>query len=268
LLLDKVRELNLRIDDTPGEGLKATTRGRLRRLRLDDRQDVKRFGNALKVGIVALSAHLAEQYPDAAADYAQFRRLRKLAAACFISPDDLDGPDDHQPDAAVPITVAQLRQALRDAEQALVERATRTVAELREEHRTLSLRWAKAPTEQVAQVLKDETERLEEKARKWERWITPLSQQIRDLHQEHAQRRQERTRLVKGYKRLPLLERGEALRRIFQGVVLHWDREDCPPPRKRKRGRKTRQKARSRYVLQFDRIEWRLAPDCGLCKSS
>jgi hypothetical protein len=258
LLLDKIHELQLPFEATASEGLRAMLQARLERLGLDDEESSKVWEQWVSEGIDALADYLMEQYPEAA-EWPMIQKLRKLAFYHYW--EDLDGRrDEYRPCAVLPINMAELRQAVQEAEDLTAGQARQKLTELRQEHEAYTKNWVKA-TDAMQAVLKQEIERLEAEVREWEPRTMPLSERFKALYAAEEGREAERKKLLAEWPTLEARERGEALRRLFKTVTLFWEKTWHPrmskPPKCRPR--KTDRPGRWGYKLQLDRTGWAFA---------
>ena len=175
-----------------------------------------------------------------------WQRLRKLASEVYCGGEINGGAFK-----GLRLVLREFKKGLREAEQKAVKQAERKVTELRQEHRALTLNWAKA-TDAMQVVLKREIKDVEAHIRDWEPRTVRITERLGKLYEA------ERERLVAEWPKLESRERGEALRRMFRTVTLYWDRAFHPAETKPSRRRKTDRPGRYRYTLRPDRIEWHL----------
>jgi hypothetical protein len=252
LLLDKIKELNLPLEQMSSEGARRNLEERLARLGHADEESTRQFQQWLMEGINALGDYLVELYYREDDHYREIQKLRAIALRACCG--DYDGkPDDYRLFGRV--YLAEVRQAVLEAEEAAVSGARRKLSELREEHRRYTLAWAKASDDMQA-VLKQEIERLEEEIRDWEPRTVPLTQRFNAIYAAEVERQAERERLLAEWPKLENREKGEAFRRLFKTVTLFWDREFHPASAKPTRPRKTARPGRYSYTLLRDRIQW------------
>jgi hypothetical protein len=278
LLLEKVRELNLPFDAEASTGARANLDARLERLGIEGEEASERWAGWVEDGVQALLAYLKENYPMRPASLTRLEKTaRSLYSHGWLTFDQIAGlPAD--PAAALPTgadvkklreagrvlpaenraALEKFKEALADAERWAVEEAGRKLAELRQEHRTLTLTWAKA-TEAMQGVLKAEIERLEADIREWEPRTVPLSEKIGELHAAEEARKAEREKLLAEWPALEGREKGEALRRLFDTVTLFWDKQFHPASKKPTRPRKTNRPGRWSYTLKRDAVQWAFA---------
>jgi len=249
LLLEKIGELNLPLDKAASVGSRENFEKRLARLGHEDEESEKRWADWIEQGINALMSYLDEAYD---LDVRTFRRLRKLAARHYWEDEINTASFGH-----LPVSLREFKRAVHEAERAAVAKAERKLAELRTEHRTMTLQWAKA-TDDMQVVLKQEIDRLEDEVRRWEPRSLPVTQRLESLYQAEAERQTERERLLAEWSTLENREKGESLRRHFRSVRLFWDREFHPARENPSRPRKTDRPGRYAYKLRRDRTEWQL----------
>jgi hypothetical protein len=225
-------------------GARENIKARLERLGLNDEESSRQWQQWFSDGIDALADYLMEQYPEAA-EWPTIQKLRKLAFHHYLG--DLDRePDEYRRFGALPINMADLRQAVQEAEDLTAGQARQQLATLREEHKTLTKNWARA-TDAMQQVLKEDLERIEGEMATLSSQTVPLRERFAALYKAEEERQAEQEKLMKEWPALEGRERGEALRRLFKRVTLFWD--TVPP----KAGR-----CRPRHLLRPDRIGWAL----------
>jgi hypothetical protein len=266
LLLDKIAELGLPFEETASEGARNNIEARLKQLGHEDETYSEQWQQWTGEGIDALAAYLQDAYPDYA-NYPEIRNLRELAWEWYYRDGDEDRvywkgkPDDYKP-KHLPLTLTDLRKAVDEAEAAVVREASKKIAQLREEHKRLTLAWAKASDLQQG-VLKEEIEKLEAQIRELEPRTTPLAQRFEALYAAEQKVREEREKLMAEWPTLENREKGEALRRLFNTVTLFWERVFRPASTNPTRPRKTDRPGRWSYTLQKDQIKWSFA-SCDL----
>jgi hypothetical protein len=253
LLLAKVQELNLPLDPTASDEARANLKARLARLGEEDAEWQRGFQRWLGDGIDALRDYLGEIYPHLL-EYPVIKRFNRMAMNLRLG--ELEGETDtYRPLRDLPMTLAELRGAVEEAETAAAQEARRKVAALEADHKALTLAWARA-TDLQQPILRGEAERLEGEILVWRDRTTPLSVRIGALMAADAERQAEREKLLAEWPGLENREKGEALRRLFRTVTLFWDRVWHPASAKPTRPRKTNRPGRYRYTLAKDRIEW------------
>src|SRR5262249_30279118 len=119
--------------------------------------------------------------------------------------------------------LGKLRQEIVNAERAAVEKAHKKLTDLREDHRKLTLVWAKA-SELPQPVLKAEIDRLEAEIGIWQPRTLPVSERLQAVYDAENELRQEREQLLAEWPTLEARAKGEAFRRLFGSVTLRWDR--------------------------------------------
>lgn len=248
LLMDKIKELNLPLDKMASDGARVNLQERLTRLGHEDEESVRQWEAWVQEGINDLADYFNEAYQP---DYKVLQRLRKLALRVYCG-EKIEGQDFTR----LPLALREFNKALREAEKQAVKQAETKVAEIREEHRSLTLSWAKA-TDDMQAVLKQEIENLETQRREWEARTLPMTERLSRLYTAEEERQAERQRLLAEWPKLENREKGEALRRLFHTVKLYWDRGFHPASPNPSRPRKTDRPGRYSYTLQGNRIEWR-----------
>ena len=253
LLLDKIKELGLPFEEDSSKEARTNLQARLARLGHEDEKSIKQWECWVQEGIDALAAHLIDEHP-AAGEWPLIQRLRRLAMNFYLG--DLDGEaDEGRKLRGLPVSLADLKKAVQEAETLGVGEAQRRIAELRAEHASYTRQWVKA-TDEMQAVLKRDIERLEEEVRSWEPRTVPLSRRIETLFRAENERREEREKLLAEWPALENREKGEALRRMFKTVTLRWERKFHPARAKPSRPRTTDRPGRWGYTLLRDKIEW------------
>jgi hypothetical protein len=251
MLLGKVEELGLEFDRAACDGAKANIKERLARLGHEDQRAVDRWEEWVDEGIKAFVRYLADVH--GLRDYA-LGDVSHLGINHYACGED---NGDVRLDA-VAAGLTDLRAAITAAEQAAVDKARGRLAALKQEHKTLTLAWAKASDQQQA-VLKEEIEWLEGEVREWEPRTVPLTSRLKELFAAEAERQGERQRLLTEWPSLDSREKGESLRRLFKTVTLYWDRTFHPASERPTRPRKTDRAGRFSYRLDLGRTEWAFA---------
>jgi hypothetical protein len=230
------------------EGARANLRERLARLGDEDQESIKRWETWVLEGVNDLADYFNKHYKPN--DYRVMQRLRKIALGVYCG-------DEPQSDhfKRLPLTLREFNETLRAAESQAIRQAEQKVASLRESHRTITLRWAKA-TEAMQEVLRGEIEDLERQIRDWEPRTLPITERLNRLYEAEKERQEERARLLAEWPALESREKGEALRRLFRSVRLYWERTFHPARPNPTRARKTNRPGRYSYALQRDRTEW------------
>jgi DNA invertase Pin-like site-specific DNA recombinase len=274
LLLDKIHELGLPLDEIASEQGRANLRARLERLGLDGDEADHQYDCWIEEGVAAFVEYLKTTYntpPES------LRRLQTTAFSLYthgwLPPNHVAAlpadpaaplPDVAEANKVSKLTaghkaaLAEFKAALKEAEQAAVAEARRKLAGLRDEHKTLTLAWAKA-TDDMQGVLKAEIDRLESEIREWEPRTVPLSERMKELVAAEKGREAERKQLLSEWPTLEGREKGEALRRLFRTVKLYWRRTWHPRKGKPARPQKTERPGRFSYELEPERTVWAYA---------
>jgi hypothetical protein len=250
LLLDKIAEMNLDFDNAGSDQAKQNLKERLARLGHEDDETMEQWQAWINEGIDAFAGFLVDIY---GVDYPMLPKVRKWSLNFYCGD---EGGDLSLSWVSKGLT--DLRTAITSAEEEATQHAAKKVAELSEEHKRLTLAWAKASDMQQA-VLKAEIERLETELRQWQPLTVPLSERLKGLYAAEAERQAEREKLLAEWPALESREKGEAMRRLFKTVTLFWDRTFHPASDKPKRPRKTTRPGRYSYALQRERIQWAFA---------
>lgn len=248
LLMDKIKKLNLPLDKGASDGARVNLQERLARLGHEDEESVRQWEVWVQEGINDLADYFNEAYQP---DYKVLQRLRKLALRVYC-----DEKIEDQDFTRLPLALREFNKALREAEQQAVRQAKNKVDEIREEHRSLTLSWARA-TDDMQTVLKQEIENLEAQRREWEARTLPIIERLNRLYTAEEERQAERQQLLAEWPKLEDREKGEALRRLFRTVSLYWNQDFHPCIPNPSRPRKTDRPGRYSYTLQGDRTEWR-----------
>jgi DNA invertase Pin-like site-specific DNA recombinase len=258
LLLDKLRELNVELETLASAGARANLQARLERLGQDDEEMVEQWYGWLDEGLLAFMAYLRAMRIPSSHDYAT---ATDWWVEYHLPPWNTPHPDHAGQDvgsyslAEFKKGLPTLRDAVRRVEEVEVWEAKAKLAELRAEHKTLTLAWAKAPEVRQA-VLQAELDRLEAELRDWQPRTVPLSERIATLTAAEAERAAERERLLAEWSTLEGREKGEALKKIFKAVTLHWKSEWHPAKPRRGRPRTTARPGRWRHTLEPGKTQW------------
>ena len=157
--------------------------------------------------------------------------------------------------AGLKVNAKDFSDAVRAVEVTAVAAAEKELAVLMEEHRQITLSWAKASDLQQ-DTMKGEIDRLEDSIRKTKARTVRLSERVEQALKADKRRRDERRHIEQELPKLDGRHRGEALRRIFKTVTLYWKRSFHAALEKPTRPRKTERIGRYSYDLEWDRIEW------------
>lgn len=247
MLLDKIAELGLEYDQTASQDARANLQDRLARLGHDGEDFVKKWQTWVDEGIGALIEYLQRTYEP---EWPAFRRLQKLAFRALWD-EGLDKKDFNR----LPLTLAEFKKAIQEAEKIAVEQAKKKLTELREEHKAYTKNWVRA-SDEMQSVLKQEIERLETQIHEWEPRTVPLTKRLERLLVAEKARQAEREKLVAEWPAMENREKGEAMRRLFKTVTLFWGKKFHPASKKPTRPRKTNRLGRYSYPLQKERIQW------------
>lgn len=252
ILLDKIKELDLRFDHMASENARANLAGRLARLGHDDEETQRRWEQWTMDGVNALVKFIDQTYkPDTRA----FAKLRKLAARHYW--------DEGTPNLSrLPLDLDQFRKAIQDAEETVAAAAQEKVDQLRAEHKRVTKAWARASDLQQ-NILKEDIAEMEAEIERLRQQAIPLSQRLDILYQAEAARTAERDKLLAEWPAMQDREKGEALRRLFKEVKLFWSRTFRPSAAAPTRPRKTDRPGRFSYTLEREQIQWSLA-ECDL----
>jgi len=250
LLLDKIKAMDLSLDTTGSEHARENFQTRLAHLGHADEQTMKEWQTWVEEGVNALVAYLEEAYSP---DWPIFQRLRRMACRHYweekLQEDNFKN---------LPLKIHEFSHAVRAAEEQAVEEATQKIAELRGDHKKMTLLWMKA-SEMMQPVLKEQIDMLEREISVWQPRTVPLSDRLLALYAAEEARRKEREKLLTELPTLEKREKGEAFRRLFKTVMLYWEKTFQASEAKPCRPRKTNRNGRFRYHLQLDRTEWSFA---------
>jgi hypothetical protein len=271
LLLDKIAELSLPFEETAGAGARENLKARLERLGHDGEDAEWKFDAWVEEGITAFVSYLKTTYhmrPEA------LRRLEKSARSLYLMgkltkvqvaslpatpaaplPDVAAANEVYSLTPEHKAALAAFKAALKEAEDAAVAEARKKLAELREEHKTLTKNWAKA-TDAMQAVLKEELEKIEAEMTALSSQTVPLRERFKALYAAEKEREVERKKLLAEWPTLEAREKGEALRRLFKTVTLFWEKTWHPREGKPAKPRKTDRPGRYSYELKRDRIGW------------
>ncbi len=248
LLLEKVKELNLPFDEAASNSARDNLQSQMDRLGDYDEEARELWWSWLADGVAAVVAYLTATYGLKG----KALEILESAAADFYR---LNGKVSYHYRESLPMTLAEFKRAVGEAERIGVEEAARKLECQRSEHKVLTLSWTKA-TSGMQAVLKQEIERLEAEIRNLEPRTVLVSEQFKRLYDAEAERGVERQQLLGQWRTLGDREKGEALRRLFETVTLYWDKTFHPSEKNPSRPRKTNRSGRYRYSLRRDLIEW------------
>jgi hypothetical protein len=256
LLLDKIVELDLPLDDTASESARANIHARLDQLRFEGIESIRQMDRWIAEGVRELTDYLDEFYGT---DAPAFRRLRELARHHYQR---IETPE--RSFTGLSLDLAAFKEAVREAEAEVVAEARARLEELAQEHKDLTRVWARASDRQQA-VLKEDIAELEDQMAEMEERAVPLTERLDALRRRIKDRVAERRKLLDEWPALEARERGESLRRLFKTVTLFWEKTYHPPAQGRKR--KTARQGRYSYALQWDKVQWAFADFDLLCCS-
>ncbi len=251
LLLARIKELNPPFDGAASLSARQNLQSQIARLGGEDDEGRERWWTWLCGGVDALLTYLRD---DCGLSGPALRTI-ECAAKEFYR---LGGKLTYRYRGALPMAVAEFRNRVIEAENLVVSKAKCRIAEFQQEHRAITLNWAKA-TDDMQVVLKQEIKRLEDAIRDLEPHTLPLSERFQRLYSMDLARDAERKRLREEWRSIGNREKGETLRRIFRSVTLYWDRTFHPGRQNSNRPRKTSRPGRYSYTLRLDRTEWHLA---------
>jgi hypothetical protein len=276
LLLDKIRELNLPLEQVTSGGARSNLEARLERLGHESDEYADHWGESIEAGVTAFLDYLRENYRMRPEHLQRLEKTARMFYSCgWLTRTQVAGlpatPTGHLPTPAEANKVrtlsakhnaalAQFKQALQEAEEVAVAVAQKTVAKLRQDHKALTLAWAKASELQQG-VLREEVQRLEGEIHEWEPRTVPLGERVKALLDAEAERNAERQKLLAEWPALESREKGEALRRLFQTITLFWRRTFHPAMTQPSRPRRTNRPGRYSYDLKKDETRWALTPD-------
>lgn len=251
MLLDKITELHLPFDPDASSIARANLKAGLRRL--DDADDEERelVLEEVEQGVNAFLAYLTEcgTPPQTLA------KLRTVGRRFYRYGGKVPGVRGER----LPLALGELKKAVQDAEAKRVASARERLAKIMEEHKSITLAWARATTS-MQDHLKGEIDRLEQDAKELKAATVPLSERLRSMFQEEQAREAERRKLLNEWPGMDCRERGESMRRLFKTVTLFWEKTWQGASSKPARPRKTNRPGRWRYSVKQDATRWDLAP--------
>lgn len=250
MMLDKIADEDLRYEADVSERSRKNLEEHVRRLDAADDAADDTWGEVIDEGINAFVGYIFEHYGPVN-DYREVRKLRRMAERMYADRDNADVT----PLRRLGLDESQLRDAVNAAERRTAEHARERLESARDEHRAMTVAWAKATDMQKA-VLTEEAKRLENEIARWEPLAVPIGERLEAFYAAEDDRAEERRQLVAAMPEMEARERGEAFRRVFDTVTLYWDREWIEPKTEGATGR-------YRYTIDHARIEWSLA-DSGL----
>jgi hypothetical protein len=244
LLLAKIAEFGLQREEAASAAHDDATR-RIAALGHESAASRDEWLGWVDAGVAALKTYLRKTCGLRAADVARLempaRNLYRLGKVTSK--------------AELPMAVADLRRAIKACEKAAVAEATAKLTTLRAEHARLTGMWMQA-SEMQQPMFKQRTDALEVEIKEWEPRVVPITQRLQALEVAEDTRAEERDRLIAEWPKMQAREKGEALRRLFKTVTLHWGREFIPASPNPTRPRKTDRPGRYRYTLLTDKIAY------------
>lgn len=247
LLRNKMKEIGQALDEQASAHARMTLQERWRLLASQDRAAYLDFVEWVTEGVNALLDYLEDKYGVTGDD---LQRLAELSSRFY------EGLKVHETHFdGLKVSAHDFAAVIRAVEAASVSKAEVELAAIMEEHRRLTLSWAKASDLQQ-DVMKGEIDGLEDAIRKTKARTVKLSVRVEQTVKAERQRLEERLHIEEELPRLDGRERGEAFRRPFKSVTLYWKRSFHPALEKPTRPRKTNRPGRYSYDLEWDRIEW------------
>ena len=252
LLLDKIKEWKLEHDETSSDQVRQSVAAQIEKLDSASEDSDDQIADWIEQGVKSLVAYMKKSFKLNASkleaiEMAARRHYRGRAEPFTRGKAKSD----------LPVSLSELKAAIKEAEAAEVETAKAQIAELEIGLKSYTLNWAKAD-ETMQAILRDEIDRIKAQMNDWEQRTTPLAKRLAMLSDEDEQRQEDRTKLLKEWPSLDAREKGEALRRLFKTVTLFWDREFIERAGKPTRELKTDRAGRYRYTLQTEKIVWDL----------
>lgn len=247
LLRNKVKEIGRMLDEQASVHAQLTMQERWRLLVDLDQQAFHEFLDWVNEGCEALIDYLESNYRLVGDE---LERVVALATKFYenlrVFNRDFEG---------LRISTDEFAAAVRAVESASVADAEKELAVLVDEHRRLTLSWAKASDLQQ-DAMKGEIDRLEDAIRRTKARTIRLSVRVEQAMKAERRRQDERRHIEEELPKLEGRHRGEAFRRIFKTVTLYWKRSFHPAQENPPRPRKTERPGRYSYDLEPDRIEW------------
>jgi hypothetical protein len=256
LLLAKLEELGRPLSAEAGTAAWANLQERLARLGVEDEAAQEQWLKWLDEGVSALAEFLLGRNPELGA-YPTFLKLRRLISSFLLGV--VEGDDDRQPRPCLPVTLGDLRQAVKEAEAEATAAARARVAELTAEQDRLIAQLGEDLPERVKTGIRNRLKEQDRELTEWEERTVPLSDRVARLEAAEDKRQTEREKLLAEWPTLEGREKGEMLRRLFKRVELFWSRTWHPAPARPTRPRKTRRPGRWSYDLDLSKTRWHLA---------
>lgn len=262
MLLDKIDALNLPYDHKASRTARSNLSKQIDRLHHEEYLMEEQERELIDQGAAAFWDYIVEVYGP---DTKPFEKLYKIVR-CFYGRNGKHNVKTSFSYDGLPIKKEEFKKTVDEVEATAVEQAKQRLDTLNEEHKTLTISWAKA-TETMQKALKEEIERLEKEIAIWNPRTQPISQRLKALYDEDYARVLERRRLKKEWPSLESREKGGAIRRLFQKVTLFWNREFRPSKPNPTQPRKTNRPGRNKFTLEYDKIQWEFS-DTDLISSS
>ena len=247
LLIAKIAEPDIQFDELTSVKARLRLQSTLKHLDYED--DIRRiqWHDWLHEGVNALTEYLQESNNFSTRDIkiieAAARSVYKFGKVIGVRRPPL------------PLSIAKLKNAILDAEQKAVTNAKYSVTELSKEHGAMTLVWAKTSARQQI-ILKEEIDRIELELQNWESHIIPIPERFQKIIADESKGQAERDQILKELPTLDSRDKGETFRRLFNKVILFWDRTFIPASTTPSRPHKTNRSGRNRFTLREDLIKW------------
>ena len=252
MLLDKIAQLSLEFDESSSEQIRANVENQIARLDHNEFEALDQMNEWVEQGVESLLAYMKQSFKLNAA---KLEAVEKAARRHYKG--RAEPVSRGKAKSELPISLAELKATIKEAEAAEVESATTRIAELKEDLGRYTRNWNKADDAMQA-ILKEDIDQIQAQMKEWEQRTIPLAQRLAKLSDEDEQRHEDRAKLVKEWPNLDAREKGEALRRLFKTVTLFWDREFKERSNRPTRELKTDRPGRYSYTLQTSKIVWEL----------
>ncbi|WP_425399563.1 recombinase family protein [Aeoliella sp.] len=249
MLLTKAAELGIPVNVPEGIETPESTTLRLEHLQDASDEALEQMAAAVKDGTIALTAYFKEHYDLTSKELSEIKRC----ADEFYNAGELSRRYRDK----LPVEFRDFKKAIADCECNAIAKATKQVEGLKDKHTKYTIAKADASDRQRV-VLSAELEKIEAELDKWESRTMPLSDKIRAIHDADDSRIAEYGDLLVDWPNMEARAKGEALRRLFEKLILYWNREWHAAEAKPSRPRKTDRPGRWTYTIDAERIEWGL----------
>jgi hypothetical protein len=246
LLMDKIKQENLKYDQTASELARSNTKSRLKQTTAEWEQ-ANMQAEDYYTGAEALIEVLQSDY---GVPKAQLKKLKLFVDVYYTE----GGKIPRKPNG-LSLSLEDFKKAVREVEAAAVQGAEKELKAFEARHKRLTLAWAEA-TDMSKQHLKAELDKVEQQVQECKPKTERLSDRVSRLFNTVRSTYTERMRLLDEWPAMENREKGEALRRVFKTVTLYWKGTFHSAEKQPGRPRKTKRPGRWSYKLLTDKIKW------------